>query len=302
MSVEQCWALNADRSRCEEPAADGQFFCQEHDVGYGLDPIDIFCLPEAEMPPNLVAYIRDCCPTWPFPEPSPPIVTIGPAAPAAVPSALEGALREPEPSPAPQAAPPPVENDAGPEPLAWLMAALRRSIEEVMAADVQPLQRANTVARLSGLYLRTYRATELSQANRRLQKQVAALQARLADAETPVSTPRTRRKPPAGSNGGDGNAVPNRTAEPQAVPSGPDHAPAPGTLGGPPTAIPGSVDGTLLLTNLSLAFARLPECGIHSASFRPSSRLRGGTCSPLRPSPTGSGGDYGRAGRTIPPA
>jgi hypothetical protein len=185
MSHEQCWALNFDRSRCPEPAAPGQFFCEAHDAGYRLDPSDIFCLPEAEMPPELVAAIRDCCPTWLFPEPSPPLVTVAPAeAPAAAPN-HPGVT---QPTAAAQDAPLPAGRGVmEPEPLAWLMDTLRQVIEEAAAAEVPPLQKAAAVARLGALYLRTHRGTELTKENRSLRQQLAALRSQLTDAEQPVS-------------------------------------------------------------------------------------------------------------------
>jgi hypothetical protein len=267
MSYEQCWALNADRDRCQEPVEPGQYFCEEHDRGYAFHPLDVFCLSEAEMPPDLVAHLRACSPTWPFPEPSPAIVTLGPAAPAAVPTPLEDAPGAAEPSPAPPVAPPPAESDAAPEPHAWLLAALRQCIEQVMAADVQPIPRASTVARLSGLYLRACRTTELTKENRSLRKQVVEFAARLA-AETQDAAPPTRRTPPAGSNGGGGNAAEPQLAEPRPSSHALSLTRDQGSLAGTPTAAPDASRTALFGAGTRAAGGWLDTAFLAAPAFR----------------------------------
>jgi hypothetical protein len=195
MAIEQCWALRADRARCAEPAAPGAFFCERHSRGRGPHPVDIYCLPEREMPPGLVAAIRFRYPDWPLPEPSPTILTLGaPKRP------LEPAG---DPAPLPSAAPPPcrpADREASPAdrsrasnapalpgepeeaPLDWLLAMLKAALEGVMVGDSTPLQKANMVARLGNLYLKASDASELRRANRELTCRVAALEERLAAA------------------------------------------------------------------------------------------------------------------------
>jgi hypothetical protein len=211
MSFEQCWALNADRSRCEEPAAPDQCFCEEHDVGYGLHPMDIFCLPEAEMPPDLVLYIRSCCPTWPFPEPSPPIVTLGADA---APSHFRAAAPENDLDAAtPRAQDDTLATEAAEEAesLAWLRATLREVIEDVKAGEADPMRKATAVARLGGLFLRTFRVAELQKENRSLRKSLAAVESRLADLEALTAVPTPGSPSAAHSEGADRSALQHPT-------------------------------------------------------------------------------------------
>lgn len=67
--------------------------------------------------------------------------------------------------------------------LDWLQAMLREAMEEVMAGDAAPLQKANALARLAGLYLKAGRAKELEQENRALRRRLAEAEARLAALE-----------------------------------------------------------------------------------------------------------------------
>ena len=60
---------------------------------------------------------------------------------------------------------------------------LQAAIEEVMAGDATPLQKANAVARLGGLYLKAYRVAELEEANARLRQRAAELEERTTAAE-----------------------------------------------------------------------------------------------------------------------
>jgi hypothetical protein len=195
MVSEQCWALDARRARCAEPVVPSAYFCGRHGAFAGRDPIDIFCLPEAEMPPALVAAIRARCPTWPFPQPSPPIFSLGSAAldHAFAPRPSEDRA-EPVPAPTPCE---PVATETESEPLAWLQTALRQAIEAVMAADAQPVRKANTVARLGSLYLRAYRATDLQHENRRLRKRVATLETSFASMEAALQEISSRLLPAA---------------------------------------------------------------------------------------------------------
>lgn len=182
------------------------FFCVRHQTVEGPHPTDIFCLPEADMPPEIVAHIRECCPDFAFP-----------AAPMSQPASV---LLDPEPALLPAAdaagpgtgsrcavspAPPPPPDSEEAEPLDWLLATLRQAIEGVMADEAaKPLQKASTVARLGNLYLKTYRAAELQKENRALTRRVAGLEKALALAAAPATA--------AGSGSGAVPTLPRRQA------------------------------------------------------------------------------------------
>jgi hypothetical protein len=178
MSHMQCWWLHRDRqSRCPGSATSHSFFCLRHQLPNGPDPADIYCLPEADMPPELVDHIRDCCPAFVFPSPPvPEAVHLPEAAPLLAAHELSGAGTSSESedsAPSLEAA----EPDASP---AWLLAALREAIEGVMASDAPALPKANAVARLGNLYLKTSRATELPKEVRALNRRVSELERALA--------------------------------------------------------------------------------------------------------------------------
>lgn len=86
--------------------------------------------------------------------------------------------------------------DSEASPLGWLLETLQQAIEGVMANETtKPLQKANAVARLGNLYLKTYRAAELQRENKALARRIAELEACLAEAqagsEAPVAAPAT---------------------------------------------------------------------------------------------------------------
>jgi hypothetical protein len=68
-------------------------------------------------------------------------------------------------------------------PMAWLLASLRQVMEELMAGDATPLQKANALARLASLYLKAFGTTELEKENRALKARAAELDAQVAAAE-----------------------------------------------------------------------------------------------------------------------
>jgi hypothetical protein len=76
-------------------------------------------------------------------------------------------------------APAPLQEGADPAALDWLLALLRQAIEGVMAGEDHPLKKANAVARLGNLYLKTYRAQELKRENRALLRRVAEMEKQL---------------------------------------------------------------------------------------------------------------------------
>jgi hypothetical protein len=65
-------------------------------------------------------------------------------------------------------------------PFDWLLALLREAMVGVMADDQPPLKKANALARLGSLYLKTYNAAELKRANAELEERAAELEERLA--------------------------------------------------------------------------------------------------------------------------
>jgi hypothetical protein len=191
MSHERCWGLNRDGQRCEYLAMAGNHFCQPHWRLTGPDPSEVFCLPEAEMPPGLVEYLRTIRPSFEFPEPQVQVETVAPEPAPAVP--MLAAARQPSAHPATSPEPAARERSAAavsPEaedgPLDWLLATIRQATEEMMASDASPQQKANAVARLGNLYLKTHRAAQFQKENRELKRRVVELERALAD-EQPLS-------------------------------------------------------------------------------------------------------------------
>jgi hypothetical protein len=68
--------------------------------------------------------------------------------------------------------------DAGHEaaPLDWFLAMLREAMVGVMADAPQALKKANALARLGNLYLKTYGVAELKRTNAELEERVAELE------------------------------------------------------------------------------------------------------------------------------
>jgi hypothetical protein len=61
-------------------------------------------------------------------------------------------------------------------PLDWLLTMLKQAMEETMASEAKPLQKANAIARLGNLYLKACGASELK-------KEIAALKRRIEQLE-----------------------------------------------------------------------------------------------------------------------
>jgi hypothetical protein len=66
--------------------------------------------------------------------------------------------------------------------LDWLLAMLKQSMEEVMASDAKPLQKASALARLGNLFLKTYGAAGLAKENKALKRRLAEMEELLAGA------------------------------------------------------------------------------------------------------------------------
>src|SRR5438093_6426503 len=75
-------------------------------------------------------------------------------------------------------------SDAGHEaaPLDWLLALLQEAIVGVMADDQPPLKKANALARLGNLYLKTYNTADLKRVNAALVERIVELEECLATA------------------------------------------------------------------------------------------------------------------------
>jgi hypothetical protein len=71
------------------------------------------------------------------------------------------------------------EGDSDRPPLDWLLAMLKQAMEEAMASEAKPLQKANAIARLGNLYLKAYGAAELARENKALKQRAAALEEEL---------------------------------------------------------------------------------------------------------------------------
>jgi len=207
MSEQQCWSLDPTGRRCAAPAEPSSLFCAHHrHATTGARIMSVWRAPEAEMPPELVAALRRYAPEVTFPEPA----TSGDAAPSGRGSG-QGRSGDPvstpggggvrgasertdrtdasstipslvEAGPTPPASPLPGETAGSPQ-HDWLRAMLREAMEGVMAGDAAPLQKANAVARLAGLYLKACRAKELEQENKALTRRLAAAEAPLAELE-----------------------------------------------------------------------------------------------------------------------
>src|SRR5438067_2031116 len=67
--------------------------------------------------------------------------------------------------------PPEAGHDAAP--LDWLLALLREVIEGVRAEDQPPSKKANAIARLANLYLKTYHAAALERVNAGREERIA---------------------------------------------------------------------------------------------------------------------------------
>jgi hypothetical protein len=76
-------------------------------------------------------------------------------------------------------------------PLGWLLGTLGQAIEGVMAGESTPLQKANAVARLGNLYLKTYRAAELQRENKALARRIAELERCLAGLQAQSASSRS---------------------------------------------------------------------------------------------------------------
>jgi hypothetical protein len=108
--------------------------------------------------------------------------------------------------------------DATPDtpPMDWLLAMLKQAMEETMASEAKPLQKANALARLASLYLKASGSAELA-------KTVKALTRRVAELEEAMA--------PTGAGSADS------TTEPPAVPAALHSAPGAGVLlSSPPRA------------------------------------------------------------------
>jgi hypothetical protein len=115
-------------------------------------------------------------------------------------------------------------------PLDWLLAMLRQSMEELMASEAKPLPKANALARLASLYLKTCGAAGLTKENKALKRRLKELESSASsDAALTPASPAALVP----------DAAPCDPA-PAALPGSPSIAPVP--AGGAP------VSGTTLLT------------------------------------------------------
>jgi hypothetical protein len=81
-----------------------------------------------------------------------------------------------------------VSSNAGESPLGWLLQALRQAIEEVMAGELAPLQKGNTVARLGALYLKTFQASEVQKENTAQARRIDELEEYVAELQAQLGT------------------------------------------------------------------------------------------------------------------
>src|SRR3954467_3389023 len=72
MRGRRCWARLPDGTRCAQPSVHGGHFCEKHWMGYQPDPALIFLAPLAEMPNDLVQYLRAVAPGTVYPQPLQP--------------------------------------------------------------------------------------------------------------------------------------------------------------------------------------------------------------------------------------
>jgi hypothetical protein len=111
-------------------------------------------------------------------------------------------------------------------PLDWLLALLREAMVGVMADDTPHLKKANALARLGSLYLKTYKTAELERVNAELAEQIAGLEERLraagveaaSGAEEAVGQPRPEKV---------GSPAASRTGKAKRPKQGSHHRPRP---------------------------------------------------------------------------
>jgi hypothetical protein len=81
------------------------------------------------------------------------------------------------------------ERDSTRPPLDWLLAMLKQTMEETMASEAKPMQKANAIARLGNLYLKTYGAAGLTKENKALKRRLTELESSQAGAAHPTAPP-----------------------------------------------------------------------------------------------------------------
>jgi hypothetical protein len=113
----RCWALFPDGTRCPLASLHGGYFCGEHRLGCQPDPALIFRAPVAEMPNDLVQYLRAAAPEVAFPEPAPPVPAAPSATPAPAPAPSPSQSGTASPLPVPDASSQTLSPDPAPEDL-----------------------------------------------------------------------------------------------------------------------------------------------------------------------------------------
>jgi hypothetical protein len=185
MSHERCWGLNGKGQRCVSPAMPGRYFCQRHWGLTGPHTFDVFCLPEAEMPPELAQYLRQKSWSFVFPAPQPVAPPLNARITRTAPVSSQASERESNQrcaDPEMPSAPPTIPTEPATASLGWMLTMLQQVMEDVAAGTATPLQKASVLTRLGNLYLKTYRAADLQRENKTLARRVAEMEKALAAA------------------------------------------------------------------------------------------------------------------------
>ncbi len=170
MSEEQCWARLADATRCQEPGLPNRFFCTAHGLPHDPHPLQIWSGPDTPIPKGLALSIRSVCPFVELPEAPFPVPPRTAAHHDHQETPPRIALQNPSPSEPPRVSEQPAEPS-----LDWMLAMLQEAMAAVMVGESTPLQKANALARLGGLYLRASGAAELKRVNRELNRRLSEM-------------------------------------------------------------------------------------------------------------------------------
>jgi hypothetical protein len=147
--------------------------------------------------------------------------------------------------------------------LDWLLAMLKQSMEQVMASDAKPLQKASAIARLGNLFLKTYGAAGLARENKALKRRVAAMEEelqRVREAAAAASAPLVR---PAGRAAG-GTRAPEPVPVSAPAPLDAGRAPAP-----PAPKAHAALPSNRVPGKRSSAGGRVPKSGRRAGPRRP---------------------------------
>lgn len=115
--------------------------------------------------------------------------------------------------------PPGVPGETPSASLDWFLNLLQEAMTAVMAGEAPPIQKANAIARLGNLYLKTCRLQELERAHKDLAARLAELEQRLAQTEDQSRAPEADANRHAEHREGTHPSVPASCAETSSRPA-----------------------------------------------------------------------------------